>query len=388
MSNRSVAIISVGVVGLLAVLVVVQFLATHERKEVEVDLGAELEVLTRPFLALETFLNKLEIEVDASPDPHDPQDVDEVDIIFMDPGLALYEGWSREVDREWIKDGGHLVLVEPDEAVGRGEEFVTALGLTEYDVQFDPDEIYEDWDVSFAELPSQVTRDYPLDSRVNDTLRWRDTIMAPESVDFVVVTEDEELPVAASTADGEGRLTVITERDFLTNEGMEWDGMGEVTADLLTLQGEWPQEAVIFLRHQRRGWFSEALQRGWPFFVGLLILLLFGFSRARRFGPAIPQPDRRRQRRREHIRATGHFLWKHHGQAAMIDASRRALIEAVARRRPSIRKLKSSRRFEIMSEELQISAERLRALLDGPIPRRANDFQSMIARLEELRRKM
>lgn len=388
--SRRKAIVVGGVVVVLIAVMVAAFFATHERQEVEVDVSPDPEARANPYLGVERFFEQLEIDVAVSTRPEMFSDAD---VIFASAGVMIYDDWRETMISEWLTGGGraHLVLVaEP--GVGEGPAGVRDhLEMVDYDrdappegeaqileYDYDPDAVGGE---SWTELLDQLQDD-------DDDEASSRTVLGPADPDLIGVREDDGRLMMISAPRYDGRVTVIPDGQILTNRGLEGGEVGLMLADLLGADGHWPREAHLFLGHQRRGWLDEVWTRGWPFFAGLALMLIAGLSRARRFGPPIPEPKRRRRRRGEHIGATGRFLWDHGAQQVLVEATRRALVTQLQTSHPSLKTMDDQRRLEVMAAQLDVSPGQLRRLMECPIPDKPRDVQDLIAELEQLRRKL
>lgn len=394
MSKRTTIIVVATLAVLIVAGLVFGFLQTHERQEVEVDPPPDLEARVNPHLGLERFLEAVELDVDPSPDAGDYRDLWEADVLFFSPQLAVFDGWQEPVGLLQEDPGQHLVIVGQFDD-GTSGEFKNALDVEtlelDDDFPFHRDRVAEyDYDASsWAEdhwLFDDTDDDF---DDFHELLGWfqQEELTVPASPDFVAV-DDEDNVLAVSSRKGAGRLTVIPESNLVTNQGLEAGEVGQLLADLFSLDGHWPADAVLALQQESEGWFGTVFERGWPVFAGFALLLILGLTRARRFGPEIPERPTRRQRRSDHIRATGRFLWNHHGRDAMVEATRRALIDRITTIHPSVQTLQDDQRIETIAERLDVKPRTVRWLLEGAIPRNASDFREMIDELEKLRRKL
>lgn len=388
MRDRHKMLIGAGVVVVVAA-VALWFVQTHERQEVEVDAPPEPEARFNPYLALEDYLRALEIDVEVVEDAGRVDEIDETDLVVLSSEVAAWEPWWRRPTDGWINEGGHLVVLVGDHGEGaEALERYEDLNLVEHDVaDFDADrEDVHRYDYDGHPLEFEKTLREFVDEQ-DDEDEPVETFRGPIDPDFVAVN-DEGRPLVSSRARGDGRLTVVADEWLWTNQGLEHGEMGLLIADVLAADGDWPTDAIAFVESSDWGWLGTVFKRGWPVLAGLLVLLGFALTRARRFGPPIPTGDDRRRRRVDHIRATGRFLWDHGAREVLVESSREALIQKLRRRRPSLQTMTDRRRLEIMAEELQTTSEDVERLLEGPIPRSRSDFQSLIAELERQRRNL
>lgn len=379
------------------------FYENFEQVEEEIEVERSEELLRNQFLVLETFLEKMDLEVENGVLFEEfnlrERDLASTVAFVYAENLGVSRS-AREELLELLDQGLHLVLVHP-----REETVLEGMLLDELEVERDvlcdlfSSEAREEWEEEEEEFSGEAESRKLIGDMIGEDgiVRYELSyssgycwMMAPRGVDFVGYDEGKNGVAAASAPRGAGRLTVMMEWQWLSNDHLNQGNQGQLLADVLSLQGEWPEEAwVALMRGGDRGWFWTVYQRGWPVFLALMVFLMLGFSRARRFGPEIPEPLRERRRRAEHVAATGRFLWHHHSSDVLLKASRRALLEAVARRRPSIRTMKEREQTRVMAEELGISKEEMWRLLKAvDSVSRNEDFRKLISRLEELRRRL
>ncbi len=390
MKDRTIYIIVGVFIALSCIGAVVWFQHTYERVEVDVDLGMEPEALRNPYLGLERYFEALDIEVESSARWQGPEELEGKDVIIVDLSVVLYSSWARHHLVPWTNNGGHLILLEPglessedfEAQSATRREFFASLQL--------------DWEWSRCEDLEEITVSYEVTSwsysSGSSDLDSSDSecqVTLPKGTDYLAVASTHKVPIVTSGSQGQGRVTVVPDRWTVTTESLREPEAGQMWADVLALQSVWPEEMLFSPKREGQGWLARVWERGWPTFIGLLLLFLLGLTRARRFGPAIAEPDRRRRRRAEHIEATGRFLWHRSGSDVLIRATRRALLEAMARRRPSILALKPEQKYRLMAEELQVDEEVIKQLMtSSEIVQRPEEFRYLIARLEELRRNL
>lgn len=390
--------LGVGFVALLIGVGTLWFVDRHELEEIEVEQPPEVEAQINPHLGLEHFLEALDVDVEARPDPGEPRRVVDADVFLFSAELATYEDWWQTAIDKGLGRGGHFIIIQPRQFDdGPGASLYDELWLDPYDEE-SPDvaeEVVEEYDYHYDTVEiSAITEFGEFAGEMDDDAESEadddsddGQVYGPLNPDWVAVNQQGEV-LGISASRSHGRVTVLTRGDMLENSGISEGEAGRFLADVLSLDDRWPDDALLFLETRDRGWIAGVAQRGWPLFVGLIVALVFGLTRARRFGPPIPEPERRRQRRGDHIRGTGHFLWKHNASEVLVESTRRALIDKLIERRPSLQTLGEERRLEVMAEELEMSLSRLQHLVDGPVPMKDADVQSLIVELERIRRRL
>lgn len=363
----------------LVIVAVAAFLATHEKVEVDVPAPPDPQIEQDPYFTLESYIRELDIAIERQPDDLDSATLESQDLVILKLNAPSDRQWVDEVLGAWVDGGGHAIIIEPrgheinDQWRWGDQEFVDVESI---------DPLSPEW-VNISESVDAVSNLDFFDFDLDD-----EPVVVPETLDYLGFSPSNDDIFAASQARGAGRVTVVTDEYVLTNQGIKSTGVAETVVDWIRLGRSWPESALFVTESRRWTWIDEALARGWPFFVAVLLLLVFGLSRARRFGPPIPERERRRRRRGDHVRAVGHFLWKHNAGEVLVEASRRALIDAMSRRRPSLKTMSQGQRLEVMAEYFEMPQQKLRSLLYGPIPRSSGDYTSLIHELETLRRQL
>jgi hypothetical protein len=117
-----------------------------------------------------------------------------------------------------------------------------------------------------------------------------------------------------------------------------------------------------------------------------LLLLLWLWSRAPRFGPPVEETAPARRRILEHIEAAGRFLWQHKKQERLLQSVRDALTADVARRHPAWTGMSDEEKIGHLASLSGRRAEEVRALLQGAGAHRRQDFFHVIRQLETIRK--
>lgn len=395
----------VGIALLVAVLLtgaLFWFLENFEQVEEVVSDTSNQELLFNPYFLMTAFLEELEMEVeevDSFEHLHRRGRIDSSTVLFLDSNVLSESFQERDSLLDWVEeDGLHLVLTMPVDSVELWENFFENLQLVpvRYCVFYSdrPSEssfyYFESSEYLATESQQLIDSLFEVEKRNAYDLELHRSFClsrVPRSPDFMALDREERTVGAVSSLLGEGRITLVSDTLWLRNNTLREEENVLLLADILSLGEEWPMSAVLFVSSRSFGWVFLLLQRSWPLLLSLLLLFLLGLTRVRRFGPLKAPTTLARRRRGEHIEAMGRFLWGHHASDVLLKSSRRALIEAMARRRPSIRTLSPLDQSRMMADELGISREEMwRLLTEVESLSRQEDFRTIIARLEELRR--
>lgn len=321
-----------------------------ERREREIDLGWSVRAKRDPLLAARLLLEELEVPVrdaDTSEPPPEPTSAAFLSL----PGQPMAPQRAARW-RAWVERGGLLVLSLPFDGPrrrhldlldreGRYEiPIAGALGLT---LVVEESRAERDEGVlgalrlstgpraglRFQEIHGAHIGERSLDLRVPAGARrfdWSD-----EQPAGWVLTEDGVWMVAFGL--GTGQLVVVADDVWLSNDGLARGQNAEMLAELAS----W-RSGVVLLRDVHRESLLVWLYRtAWPALLALAgALALWLWRRTPRTGPWLPTPAGHEQSFLEHLGASGAYLWRQRGRAALVEPLRRAVRARLERRRPDL----------------------------------------------------
>jgi hypothetical protein len=341
--------------------------------EVEREIGYKGKARINPWLAAERFVAQHDYEVRSLASWNAP-DIDDL-AWFVPATLLNNQSYIRDV-REWVEDGGHLViLVENadsetnDWSKSAGEpslEPVLIQSLERIGIQlvaggFSKSEV----GASKIEFDG---KSYLVDARSKSS----------------VAVDDGEAGVFASVGDGEGRVTVITDGRIFRNR---WIGDQDHAALLAALIASTEyQGAVGFLRGSGLSLWGLLGTHLWPVLVALGLLVFFWVWKSfTRFGPLEAAEEVSTLRGYEHhLEALGDFQWRLDRAVALLEPLRAQIVERG--QRISVR---AGRRdedfFQFLADRANLPRERVfRALAESAPPdsatltRTAADLQKLL----------
>jgi len=146
------------------------------------------------------------------------------------------------------------------------------------------------------------------------------------------------------------------------------------------VQGDHGTPDVFFFSDPRKLSLLEWLRtNAWSAVAGsALLVLVWLWHTAPRFGPLAPDPERARRRLLDHLRASGRFLWAHGGAQLLVDAARESCLRRVARVHPDLIGAAGTEheaaRAARLAELLGLDAEQSRMLFSHKARARAIDF--------------
>jgi hypothetical protein len=320
-----------------------------EWKEVRVPAALRGEAARNDLLAAERLVNamggKARSETAYKQTPAgDPRQT----VLVLPTERRLLTARQRTELIKWIEDGGHLVAVtyslEGDDAIG--DALLDAIGIRQYlnkpakrrpgqkSVAEDdaPPAYGEGRPRPRARAPG-LLRAYAAcpAQRESGALAPRSGVAAPGAAmhvcfdqRFRIETKAEKLwesgdaagSHAITVAHGAGRITVLTDYDFMRNEAI---GQADNADFLLALIGFSPGLSAVFVpREDVDGIVTLAWRYGWPVLILLGAWILLVLWRAgSRLGPVAPEPEAARRSIEEHVRAIGEYLWRR-GEAQVL----------------------------------------------------------------------
>lgn len=290
--------------------------------------------------------------------------------------------------RAWVQRGGELILVSwtltvtedaKTAAPPQSDPLLDPLGVRQYENELDDKD--ED---DTARVLARVTltgRAAPLHVGFEPGYRLEDdNNLAAWSVSDAYGTHVLHYRLGA------GGITVLSDFDFMTNDGI---AQHDNAAFLAALVHADDHHGVVWLVYNDDmpalwRWLAE---HAWPVLSALGVLLAaWMWHGMRRFGPLLPSPTLARRSLREHVRASGRFLWRHGHAARLLHSERRAVQQRIERAQPAWSALSPDDLHAHLAALAGLPAEDIRAALQTVAPRREHEFTKIVHILETLRK--
>ncbi|MGB0722529.1 MAG: DUF4350 domain-containing protein [Gammaproteobacteria bacterium] len=385
----------IGLVALAATGVAVLWLAQYVVAEpYEKQHAPRGEARVNLFLAAHEFLERMGVPEVASPSTHTAALPDPRGGVLFHPGSRVdLDRGAQERWLDWAERGGHLLL-------GFGSPDMGALALLQGELpgELKGGHLSERLDVRPHTTPLKAPGSEADDSQggragaaeVSDWILDLDPRYSLESeradIDYGLRIQGRQ--VLISFPHGAGRVTFFTESRIFQHPDIGEGDRAELLWRIVKLHGA-PRHVLIV-----RGVHVPSLP-AWvigqaPYAVLCLVLwlVLFVAARMRRFGPVLEPSDLRRRRVLEHVRASGHYLWKQGRGGLLLDAVRRRLQRDLDRLHPELRGLDNDERHQRMA--------RITDLPEGLIARAMTDadglnvdsFTTRVRDLEEIRKRL
>ncbi|MEJ1381908.1 MAG: DUF4350 domain-containing protein [Candidatus Sedimenticola sp. (ex Thyasira tokunagai)] len=298
-----------------------------------------------------------------------------------EPGLLLIShlGPSLPPEREsellnWIEDGGHLVITpeqeRDEESESSGNHLLDELGVELLII--DSDEL-EDAVGSVA--VDEKNRDDPTNEKVKLTAIDYPGVALPVNIAFqpqrILLDSKEQAEWGGwdeqgyhllQYAIGRGRVTVLSDNRFLTNNQIE--------------KGDHALLLWLLARDHERAWLlyssnmPSLLRLLWSsapqlMVTALILLWLVVWHLGLTSGPRLADSTFLRRNLLEHLQAAASFSWRVDRAQKMFESSRRAVEQEWQRRHPILARLDRRERCEWIGEQTGLSARAVESALYG-----------------------
>ena len=345
---RTRIVLLFGLAGLIG-LGVLWFRANFELVAVKERVGASGEARLRQFLAAERFAERMGLKASEARSLPALDALPATGTLVM-PGRrqALAAERLAELVR-WAERGGHLVV----EA-----EF---LGV--------PDPLLDRLGVQRADAP-------PAKSIVAEIGTRRLEVHMP--VGMKLVAPGAELRLRAgeqlvSFGRGRGAVTVAASLNFARNRSIGAADHAGLLWHLLALTPG--RELVVYWSPQRLSLWGFLKENAAPALAAFALLLaLWLWSIAPRFGPVAPEAPAGRRRLLDHLRASGRYYWAKGMRSRLVVAARDAALRRVARAQPDFASASHSEKVARLASLAEIPKEEAARFLSAAGAMRGADF--------------
>jgi len=314
------------------------FLTNHERHSREIRTEVSPQARRNPYLAAERFLSRLGVVCESvSGRDRLLQPPEEPGLLLVNNlGPSLPPGREKDLLR-WVRQGGHLVVIPRQEWDAEletsGNHLLDEFGVRLLVVQLtaDEEEITEDAidGESESEPAVPVTLQIPGSQQPVEVDFNRNRILIDHDSQADWSGAEEELGYMLQFELGQGRLTVLSDDRFFTNDAIDrWDH-----AFFLAQLAEGHDRAWLLYSSKM----PSLLRLLWHSAPQLLVcclvlLLLIVWRMGLRSGPLLRSSSASRRSLMEHLDAAAGYAWRTDGARQMYTASQRALEQAWRRR--------------------------------------------------------
>lgn len=322
------------------------FLSGFERVTITQRVGYSGEARLRPFLAAERFAARMGLaarELRALPElDRLPQDA----VLLLPRQRQSIEARRASQLADWVARGGHLI-VEAERA-GVADPLLARLGLVRIETQ--------------ARLRTVAAEVAERELTVSgfSASRLQGGIQRPR---FRAGAPGDERLI--SFAHGEGQVSAAVDLNFARNTHIGEHDNAAALWHLLTLH---PGAELLVFHHPRRLslWDFLAAHAPGVLLAAAVLLALWLWRIAPRYGTVLPDAPRARRRLLDHLRAGGRFMWSRGLRARLAEAAREAALRRVTRAYPDFAAASGAERAARLAALAGLAPDEAALLLGAP----------------------
>lgn len=354
------------------------FFTTHEKVTKNQFTGYRGEARVNDFLAADLLLNELGIDADSrsslTPSEWLPESSDTL-VSRLSTTIAI--GAERSMLIAWVANGGHLVLLPPNQESQIVSEFQDHLGFRLVEVETDNTDDENQGDSDSESFAYSVDLEH---TRYRIELHEVDTVGTSLS--------DEKGVVAARREWGSGYVTVIANSRYFENLLIDESDHARFLLDAVA--GYVEPGKVWFIYDATFASLWQVIWKNAPYVViSLAVVLAFWlWSIMPMFGPAIRLDAPVRRSIIEHVRAAGHFIWRNHGTRALTTSSTAAVMHEAESRHPGIGRLPANGQAMQMAGMTGLPVQAILDVLMNRDEPRHREFTHNMQALQRIRKEL
>jgi hypothetical protein len=272
---------------------------------------------------------------------------------------------------KWVDAGGHLVVEDEDHNLP--DPVLDALG-----VQRKPAKAPARLPPVEAKLPHA-----PAPMKVE--MHSMQTIDAPQAR---VRVDGKHATHLLHFERGRGRVTVLNDLEFVRNRSIGRHDHAEFLWQVVRFQPDSPA-VFVFDNPQKLSLARWLADNAWAVLAaGVLLLIVWLWRVASRFGPVAPDPEPARRRLLDHLRASGRFQWARGGGTTLVEAAREAALRRVARAYPDFAGLARAEQQARLVELFGIRAEDAYKVLAPAHPRTPGELMLAVGVYQRIQERL
>jgi hypothetical protein len=359
------------------------------------EISLEGEARKNPLYAARIFLNRMGIEASVKHRVQGLNHLPDTDSVLMIS--AKRSTLSKQIIDAlyaWVQSGGHLIVgltaYDYNSAIDNEEmESVVSIDPLQYllNISADPSVVsigakkQVDLAIKGAAYPLKMAGGawdfHPLMSR-NGFLSNDETISIKNEV-FILRRQIDK-----------GMITVVSALDFINNRNIRTADHAEILWQLVHGAGV-PAEVWLIHNDKMPALWRLMWAQGWALILTLMVILILWLYRAaHRFGPLMPKASEDRRSVLEHINASGHFYWQHQQKAKLIASTREALNQRLAVTQSAWTQCSDAEKVTQLAQRLDRPENDIQRLLFdvnyGLKKKQTDEFTQLIQQLEQIRR--
>lgn len=402
------ALIAIAILA-FAALLIKAFQRNFEYVEKTEWLPLRGEARTNPLYASKLFLRRMGIPtetVESTQDLSTLPDTNTVILISASRSSLRPPQISRLLD--WVRNGGHLIIsgVADWNFFSSDEPLVDESDNEDLPIYYDESETgdalqaflevdiregieFQESDsvainLKGSDKPLQLGADYYRAIELQDT----------DKTDGLEQISINDKNVIIRQQVDNGLITLVSDFEFINNYKLADYDHAEILWQIVrgkqaTLnQSDLLLPEAVWLIHsdEAANLFQIIWKKFWALAITAGLLLLFWILRiSRRFGPLIAKESEDRRNLLEHIDASGTYYWKQKDQSPLLDSTRGAVQQQLAKRLPGWHATSQQDQIKLLAKRLNISETQLMKTLYGDASLSAYEFTETIKQLEYIR---
>jgi len=351
-------ILVIGGLCLLAAVGATWFYLNFERVPYRERVGPSSEVRLRPYLAAQRFAERMDVRAS------EVRSLPELD--SLTPGGALLMPARRQALESrrlsqilaWVDRGGHLIVEA--EFAGVSDPLLELLAVRRSAIE------------PGANKPLLI--DVGDGRRLAVSLPLRMGLQPQQAGERLLHAGPADAPQLVSYRRKSGFVTVAASLQFAQNRLIGENDHAEFLWHLLNLNRATPTLQVFNSPQRLSLWGFLKEYAAEAVGAGSVLLLLWLWRIAPRFGPVAPDAPPARRRLLDHLRASGRYYWASGLRNRLVVATRDAALRRVARAQPDFAVAPQTEKVSRLALLMGISPEEASRFLSAAGPMRGADF--------------
>jgi hypothetical protein len=324
----------------------VWFFDNFEQVPVRDWTGYQGEARRNAFLAAERLLVRMGMRVRHLKTPPELRELPVNGTLILPERRNALAPAERERLLAWVEGGGHLIVEDENHRVP--DPILDALGVKREPVK-NPDKSR----VIEVRLPHAG-------EALKVEMHSLQSLVAPQAIFRI---QGKSAVHLVHFKHGRGQVTVLNDIAFMRNGPIGRNDHAEFLWQLVRFQPDTPA-VFVFDNPQKLSLFAWLRDNVWaPMAAGAVLLALWLWHIAPRFGPMTSDPEPARRRLLDHLRASGRFQWSAGGAATLAEAAREAALRRVARTQADFAGLTVPERRERLAASFDLAPDEAGRLL-------------------------